>query len=148
MLTHGGSVRTQTHAVWHFRCSGSTMGFQVSCLLVRLELGDALPLATDDDYSGKGLRFALIVGLGGIALIFLGRDPLTRCGCWSAMRTENKILRAEALQRTNYLASIRSSVLVCHSYVGRDKASEYLTKVEDRAQARRGGPGELSPKHD
>lgn len=99
-----------------------------------------MPLATDDDYSGKGLRFVLIAGLGGIALIFLGAT-IDAVRLLSAMRSENRILRAEALQRTNYLASIRSSVLLCHSYIGRDKAGDYVAKVEE---ARRHAAADLA----
>jgi len=96
-----------------------------------------VPLPTDDDYSGRGLRLALIAGLGGIALIFLGAtiDAVRLLG---AMRTENKVLREEASQRTNHLASIRSSVLLCNTYLGdcflesgRQKATDYLAKVQD-----------------
>jgi signal transduction histidine kinase len=94
-------------------------------------------MAIEDDYSGRGLRFALIAGLGSIALIFLGAtvDAVRLLG---AMRTENNVLREEALQRTNHLASIRSSVLLCHTYLGdylmdsgQQKASDYLAKVRD-----------------
>jgi signal transduction histidine kinase len=89
-----------------------------------------------DDYSGRGLRLALLAGLGGIALIFLAAtvDAVRVLG---AMRTENKVLRQAAVERTNRLASIRSSVVLCHTYLGdclldsgRLKAAEYLAKVE------------------
>jgi signal transduction histidine kinase len=91
---------------------------------------------SDEDYSGRGLRVALIAGLGGIALIFLFAtiDAVRLLG---AMRAENKVLRQEALERTNHLASIRSSVLLCNTYLGdcfldshRQKASGYLAKVQ------------------
>jgi signal transduction histidine kinase len=88
----------------------------------------------DDDYSGRGLRLALIAGLVGIALIFLGA-AVESVRLLSAMRTENKVLREEALQRTNRIASIRSSVLLCHTYVGQQKASDYLARMQD-ARAR------------
>ena len=91
---------------------------------------------SDEDYSGRGLRVALIAGLGGIALIFLFAtvDAVRLLG---AMRAENKVLRQEALERTNHLASIRSSVLLCNTYLGdcfldshRQKAGGYLAKVQ------------------
>lgn len=87
-----------------------------------------------DDYSGKGLRIALIAGLGGIALIFLGAtiDAVRLLG---AMRAENRVLRDAAIQRSNQLAAIRSSVLLCHSYLGREQTADYLAKVQD-AQSR------------
>jgi signal transduction histidine kinase len=105
-------------------------------LLVRLESGDGLPSSTDD-YSGRGLRLALLAGLGGIALIFLAAtiDAVRLLG---ALRTENKILREEALQRTSHLASIRSSILLCNTYLGdcfldsrKQQADDYLAKMED-----------------
>jgi signal transduction histidine kinase len=109
----------------------------IRLLSVRLGSGDGLPSSTDDDYSGRGLRFALIAGLGGIALIFLAAtiDAVRLLG---ALRTENKILREEALQRSNQLASIRSSVLLCNTYLGdcfldsrKQKVTDYLAKMED-----------------
>ena len=50
-------------------------------------------------------------------LIFLvaGIDAVRLLG---AMRAENKVLRDAALERTNHLASIRSSVLLTHTYLG------------------------------
>ena len=88
-------------------------------------------------YSGWGLRLALLIGLGGIAFTFLvaGIDAVRLL---AAMRTENKVLRDAALQRTNHLASIRSSILLTHTYFGdyflnssQANAAGYLTKVED-----------------
>jgi signal transduction histidine kinase len=96
-----------------------------------------MPSTASDDYSGRGLRFALIAGLGGIALIFLAAtiDAVRLLG---TMRTENKVLREQALERTNHLASIRSSVLLCNTYLGdcfldshNQKAIDYLAKVQD-----------------
>jgi len=85
-----------------------------------------------EDYSGRGLRIALIAGLGGIALIFLGAtvDALRLLG---AMRAENQVLRAAALRRTNQLASIRSSVLLCDDYLlhSGKPAADYLAKMEE-----------------
>jgi signal transduction histidine kinase len=88
-----------------------------------------------EEYSGRGLRWALLAGLGGIALIFLAAT-VDAVRVLAAMRTENQVLRQEALDRTNRLASIRSSVVLCHTYLGdclldsgRLKAAEYLAKV-------------------
>jgi signal transduction histidine kinase len=89
------------------------------------------------DYSGWGLRLALLIGLGGIALTFLvaGIDAVRLL---AAMRTENKVLRDAALQRTNHIASIRSCILLSHTYFGdyfldsnQQRGSEYLVKVQD-----------------
>jgi signal transduction histidine kinase len=93
-----------------------------------------LPSTPDDEYSGRGLRLALIAGLGGIALIFLGAT-VDAVRLLSAMRAENKVLRESAVQRTTQLAAIRSSVLLCHSYLGRELTADSLAKVED-AQSR------------
>ncbi len=85
---------------------------------------------SDDEYSGRGMRLAIFAGLGGIALIFLCAtiDAVRLLG---AMRTENKVLREQALERTNHLASIRSSVMLCHTYVGQQETGNYLAKVQD-----------------
>ena len=88
------------------------------------------------DYSARGLRFALIVGLGGMALIFF-LATVDAVRLLDAMRTENQILRDAALQRTNHLASIRSSVLLTHTYLGDyfldsdpRNSKAYLAKVQ------------------
>ena len=90
-----------------------------------------------DEYSARGLRFALIVGLGGMALIFF-LATVDAVRLLDAMRTENKVLRDAALQRTNHLASIRSSILLTHTYLGDyfldsdpRNAKDYLTKVQE-----------------
>lgn len=90
-----------------------------------------------DDYSGRPLRLALIIGLGGIALIFLAAT-VDAVRLLSAMRTENKVLREQAQQRSTRLASIRSSVLLCNTYLGdcfldahKEKATDYMAKVQD-----------------
>jgi len=91
----------------------------------------------EDGYSGWGLRLALLIGLAGIALTFLvaGSDAVRLL---ATMRSENKVLRDAALQRTNHIASIRSCILLTHLYFGdyflnsdQQKASEYLAKVQD-----------------
>jgi signal transduction histidine kinase len=96
-----------------------------------------LPSFADDDYSGRGLRWALIAGLGGIALIFLAAT-VDAVRLLNAMRAEDRVLREQALQRSSHLASIRSSVLLCNTYLGdcfldsrKAKAIDYLAKMED-----------------
>ena len=93
--------------------------------------------AIEESYSSWPLRRALLIGLGGIAIIFLaaGIDAVRLLG---AMRSENQILRDSALLRTNRLASIRSCVLLTHTYLagyfldsGPQKEGEYLAKVQD-----------------
>ncbi len=89
------------------------------------------------EYSARGLRFALIVGLGGMALIFF-LATIDAVRLLDAMRAENKILRDSALQRTNHLASIRSSILLTHTYLGDyfldsdpRNSRDYLAKVQE-----------------
>jgi len=88
------------------------------------------------DYSARGLRFALMLGLGGMALIFL-LATIDAVRLLDAMRTENKILRDAALQRTNHLESIRSSILLTHTYLGdyfldadSRNTKDYMAKVQ------------------
>jgi signal transduction histidine kinase len=89
------------------------------------------------DYSSRGLRFALMAGFGGMALIFFlaAIDAVHLLG---AMRAENKILRDAAVQRTNHLASIRSSILLTHTYLGdyfldsdQHNSAADLAKIQD-----------------
>jgi signal transduction histidine kinase len=68
-------------------------------------------------YSARGLRIALLIGLGGMAIIFL-LATVDAVRLLAAMRTENKLLRDAALQRTSHLASIRSSILLTRTYLG------------------------------
>jgi signal transduction histidine kinase len=89
------------------------------------------------DYSARGLRFALMAGLGGMALIFL-IATVDAVRLLDAMRAENKLLRDAALQRTNHLASIRSSILLTRTYLGDyfldsdpRNSKDYLAKVQD-----------------
>ena len=89
-----------------------------------------------DDYPAPRLRVVLIAGFAGIAIIsFLAIVDAVRL--LDAMQTENKILRDQAVARTNHLASIHSSVLLIHTYMGeyfvdtnQQNAKEYLTKVQ------------------
>ncbi len=89
------------------------------------------------DYSARGLRFALMVGFGGMALIFL-LATIDAVRLLDAMRAENKVLREAALQRTNHLESIRSSILLTRTYLGDyfldsdpQKSREYRAQVQD-----------------
>jgi signal transduction histidine kinase len=78
-----------------------------------------------------------MAGFGGIALIFL-LATIDAVRLLGAMRAENKALRDAALQRTNHLASIRSSILLTHTYLGdyfldsdQQKSKGHLTKVQE-----------------
>jgi signal transduction histidine kinase len=110
-------------------------GYQSSLLSARLGSGQNVPKTApaEDDYSGLGLRLALLIGLGGIALTFLvaGIDAMRLL---ATMRAENKVLRDAALQRTNHIASIRSCIMLSRNYFldsDQQKATEYLAKVQD-----------------
>jgi signal transduction histidine kinase len=92
---------------------------------------------TASDYSTRGLRFALMAGLGGMALIFF-LATVDSIRLLDAMRAENKLLRDAAVQRTNHLASIRSSILLTHTYLGDyfldsnpQNSKDYLAKVQE-----------------
>ena len=72
-----------------------------------------------------------------MALIFL-LATIDAVRLLDAMRAENKILRDAALQRTNHLASIRSSILLTHTYLGDyfldsdpRNSKDYLAKVQE-----------------
>jgi signal transduction histidine kinase len=86
--------------------------------------------------SGRGLRFALMAGFGGMALIFLFAT-VEAVRLLGAMRAENKILRAATLERTNHLESIRSTVLLTHTYFGdflldsdQKKSKDHLVQIQ------------------
>jgi signal transduction histidine kinase len=72
---------------------------------------------TEADHSARGLRLALMAGFGGIALVFLVAtiDTVHLLG---TMRDESRLIREAARQRTNHLESIRSSILLTHTYLG------------------------------
>ena len=81
----------------------------------------------------SGMRLALMIGFGGMALIFLAAtiDAVHLLG---AMRAENRVLREAALERSNRLESIRSSVLLTHTYLGDyllDSDEQNLTKAQN-----------------
>jgi len=67
-----------------------------------------------DDQAARCLRLALIIRFGGMAIVFL-LATIDAVDLLSAMRTENTLLRDAALQRTNHLASIRTSILLTHA---------------------------------
>jgi signal transduction histidine kinase len=81
------------------------------------------------DPSAHPLRLALTAGFGGMLAIFLvaGVDAVRLL---HHMRVENKILRDASFERSQRLASIRSYVLLSHSYMG-----DYLMD-SDEARAR------------
>jgi signal transduction histidine kinase len=89
------------------------------------------------DNTARGLRLALMIGFGGMALLFLIAtiDAVRLLG---AMRAENKLLRDAALQRSNHLASIRTSILLTHTYLGdylldsdRQRSQEYISEIRE-----------------
>jgi signal transduction histidine kinase len=78
-----------------------------------------------------------MAGFGGMAIIFLVAT-IDAVRLLAAMRAENKILRAAALERTNHLSSIRSSILLTHTYLGdflldsdQLKSKDYSAKVRE-----------------
>lgn len=98
-----------------------------------------MPLTTpnESERSGRGLRFALMAGFGGMALIFLFAT-VEAVRLLGAMRVENKILREATIERTNHLESIRSSILLTHTYLGdylldsdQLKSKDHLAKIQD-----------------
>ncbi len=73
--------------------------------------------SADVDYAARRLRLALMIGFGGMAVVFL-LATIDAVHLLGAMRTENKLLREAALERSNHLASIRTSILLTHTYLG------------------------------
>jgi signal transduction histidine kinase len=90
----------------------------------------------DADYSTRGLRFALIAGFAGMAVLFLFAtiDAVHLLG---TMRDENRLIREAARQRTNRLESIRSSILLTHTYLGDyllasdQESGDQLSRMQD-----------------
>ena len=68
------------------------------------------------DYAARSLRFVLMIGFGGMAVVFL-LATIDAVHLLGAMRAENKLLRDAALERNNHLASIRTSILLTHTYL-------------------------------
>ena len=58
-----------------------------------------------------------MAGLGAIAIVFL-LATIDAVRLLGTMQAENKILRDQAVARTNHLASIRSSILLTRAYLG------------------------------
>jgi hypothetical protein len=88
------------------------------------------------DRSSRRLRFVLMAGFGGMALIFLFAT-VDAVRLLAAMRAENRILRAATLQRSNHLESIRSTVLLTHTYLGdflldsdQEKSKDHLVQIQ------------------
>ena len=93
--------------------------------------------AAGSDGSTRGLRFALMAGFGGMALIFL-LATVDAVHLLSTMRDESKLLREAALERTNHLESIRSSILLTHTYLGdyfldsdQQNSKDYLAEIQE-----------------
>ena len=91
---------------------------------------------TEADYSTRRLRFALMAGLGGMAFIFL-LATIDAVHLLGTMREENRLIRRASRQRTDHLESIRSSILLTHTYLGdyflasQQESGEQLTKMQD-----------------
>ena len=88
-----------------------------------------------ETYAARRLRSVLMAGFGGIAMVFLiGTIDAVRL--LDTMRADDQILREKALARTNHLASIRSSILLTHTYLGdyfqdlNANPEDYLPKAE------------------
>lgn len=82
------------------------------------------------------LRSVLIAGFGGMALIFLF-STVESVRLLAAMREENRILRQATLERANRIESIRSTVLLTHTYLDeflldsdQKKSNSHLTQIE------------------
>src|ERR1051325_11396687 len=96
-----------------------------------------MALPAPKPYTASSLRFALTLGLGGMAVIFL-IATIDALRLLNTMRAENRILRAAALERSNHLTSIRSCILLTQTYLGeylvdsdRAKSQGYAAKVGD-----------------
>jgi signal transduction histidine kinase len=91
----------------------------------------------DDGYSARRLRFVLMTGFAGIAIVFLIAtvDAVRLLG---AMQVENKALRDQAFARANHLQSVRSDIFLIHAYVGdylsdsnQQSSDDYLAQVRE-----------------
>jgi hypothetical protein len=83
-------------------------------------------LGSTADHTARGLRLALIIGFGGMLLIFLvaGVDAGRLL---HEMRRESKILRDASVERSHRLASIRWYILLSHTYIG-----DYLLDLDEK----------------
>src|SRR5580658_764600 len=93
--------------------------------------------APEPDRSPRGLRPALILGFGGVMLVFL-LATVDAIRLLDTMRAESKTLRDATLDRANHLASIRSSILLTHTYLGdflmdsnQQESRDQLAKIQD-----------------
>ena len=93
--------------------------------------------STRAEYSARGLRFALMIGFGGMLLIFLVAG-VNAARLLHTIRDENKILRDASLERSHRLASIRSYILLSHTYIGdylldsdEQRSKEHLAQLRD-----------------
>ena len=80
--------------------------------------------------STRGFRLALIAGFGGMLLIFLVA-AVDSVRLLRQMRAENQILREASLERSRRLASIRTYVRLCHTYI-----RDYPPDVDHMAEMR------------
>jgi signal transduction histidine kinase len=94
-------------------------------------------LGSTAGHTARGLRLALIIGFGGMLLIFLvaGVDAGRLL---HEMRRENKILRDASVERSQRLASIRWYILLSHTYIGdylldldEQRSKEHLAQLRD-----------------
>jgi signal transduction histidine kinase len=83
------------------------------------------------------LRLALVLGFGGMLLIFL-IAAVDAVRLLREMRVENKVLRDASLERSRRLASIRSYILLSETYMGdylfdadAQRSGEHLEQLED-----------------
>ncbi|MGD1091378.1 MAG: sensor histidine kinase [Bryobacteraceae bacterium] len=87
--------------------------------------------------SAPGLRLALVLGFGGMLLIFL-IAAVDAVRLLREMRVENKVLRDASLERSRRLSSIRSYVLLSENYIGdylfdedEQRTAEHLQQLQD-----------------
>ncbi len=97
-------------------------------------------LGSDDRFWRYGLVF-LLATIDAVHLL-------------GAMRTENKLLRDAALERSNHLASIRTSILLTHTYLGdylldsdQQSSQADLAEIQDAWSRSIVRFGELSVQH-
>jgi signal transduction histidine kinase len=81
------------------------------------------------DNSARGLRLALMVGFGGMMLIFL-IAAVDTVRLLREMRADNKILQDASLDRSHRLASVRSYIMLSHTCLG-----DYLLDSDPQGSA-------------
>jgi signal transduction histidine kinase len=89
------------------------------------------------DNSARGLRLALMVGFGGMMLIFL-IAAVDAVRLLREMRADNKILQDASLDRSHRLASVRSYIMLSHTCLGDylldsdpQRSAHHLTELHD-----------------